>query len=99
MIRARAKGFKQPLKPHVHWHTDISYVKIQHRFYFFICVLDGYSRYIVHWDLRENMKENDVAIVHQTALEKNQAVIRVILLIMGNSLQEKNFNISLPYTD
>ena len=23
------------LKPHVHWHTDISYVKIQHRFYFF----------------------------------------------------------------
>ena len=33
-----------------------------------ICVLDGYSRFIVHWDLRENMKENDVAIVQQTAL-------------------------------
>ena len=33
-------------------------------------MLDGYSRYIVHWDIRENMKENDVAIVQQTALEK-----------------------------
>ena len=64
---SRGKGFKQPLRPHEHWHTNISYVKIEHRFYFFICVLDGYSRYIVHWDLRENMKENDVAIVQQTA--------------------------------
>ena len=42
------------------------YVKKEHHFYFFICVLDGYSRFIVHWDLRENMKENDVAIVQQT---------------------------------
>jgi putative transposase len=67
---SKGKGFKQPLEPHEHWHTDISFVKIQHRFYFFICVLDGYSRFIVHWGLRENMKENDVPIVQQTALEK-----------------------------
>ena len=33
-------------------------------------MLDGYRRFIVHWDLRENMKENDVAIVKQAALEK-----------------------------
>ena len=71
---SRGKGFKQPLMPHEHWHTDISYVKIEHRFYFFICVLDGYSSYIVHWDLRENMKENDVAIVQQAALEKIQGM-------------------------
>ena len=62
-------------------------------------MLDGYSRYIVHWDLRENMKENDVAIVQQAALEKIPVYTRVILLIMGNSLQGKNYNISLPYTD
>jgi putative transposase len=71
---SKGKGFKQPLKPHKNWHTDISYVKIQHRFYFFICVLDGYSRFIVHWDLGENMKENDVAIDQQTALEKISGV-------------------------
>jgi hypothetical protein len=34
MIRARDKGFKQPLKLHEHWHTDFSYVKIEHRFFF-----------------------------------------------------------------
>jgi len=62
-------------------------------------VLDGYSRYIVHWDLRENMKEYDVAIVQQAALEIIPGVHRVILLIMGNSLREKNYNISLPYTE
>jgi len=45
------------------------------------------------------MKENDVAIVQQTALEKYQAYTRVILLKMGNSLQENNSNISSPYTD
>ena len=28
------KGLKQPLKPHENWHTNISYVKIQHLFYF-----------------------------------------------------------------
>ena len=70
MLQKKVDDTSKPLKPHEHWHTDISYVKIQHRFYFFICVLDGYSRFIVHWDLRENMKENDVAIVQQTALEK-----------------------------
>jgi putative transposase len=32
---SRDKGLKQPLKPHEHWHTNISYVKIKHRFYFF----------------------------------------------------------------
>jgi len=34
---SRGKGFKQPLVPHEHWHTDISYVKIEHRFYFSVC--------------------------------------------------------------
>ena len=33
---SRGKGFKQPLRLHEQWHTDISYVKIEHRFYFFI---------------------------------------------------------------
>jgi hypothetical protein len=45
------------------------------------------------------MKENDVAIVQQAALEKYPAFIRVILPIMENSLQEMNSNISSPYTD
>ena len=88
---SRGKGFKQPLVPHEHWHTDISYVKIEHRFYFFICVLDGYSRYIVHWDLRENMKENDVAIVQQTALEKIPGVHPRYITDNGKQFTGKEF--------
>ncbi|WP_372237586.1 hypothetical protein [Enhygromyxa salina] len=26
-------------------------------FYYLCMVLDGYSRYIIHWELRESMKE------------------------------------------
>ena len=45
------------------------------------------------------MKENDVAIVQQTALEKIPGVHPRYITDNGKSLQEKNFNISLPYTD
>lgn len=37
-------------------------------------MLDGYSRYIVHFDLRESMTEVDVEIVCQAALEKHPGV-------------------------
>ena len=67
----KGKGFDQPLSPHEHWHTDISYIKISDRFYFLICVLDGFSRKILHWDLRENMRDRDVGIVMEGAREKH----------------------------
>lgn len=66
----KGKGFVQPDGPHRHWHLDIAYVNLAGTFYFLISVLDGYSRYIVHWEIRENMKEFDTEIVVQRALEK-----------------------------
>lgn len=60
----------QPDGPHSHWHTDVSYINIDGTFYFLTSVLDGYSRYIVHHELREGQKEVDVEIVIQKALEK-----------------------------
>lgn len=65
----KGKGFQQPDAPHRHWHVDISYVNLAGTFYHLICVLDGYSRSIVHWELRESMKELDIEIVVQRALE------------------------------
>ena len=42
-------------------------------------MLDGCSRYIVHWELRESMKEADVEIVLQRAREKfSDAKSRII---------------------
>lgn len=67
---SKKKGFEQPTKPHEHWHVDISYISFQGTFLFLISVLDGFSRYIVHHELRMHMQEIDVEIVIQRALEK-----------------------------
>lgn len=66
----KGTGFVQPLRPHQHWHIDISHINVAGTFYFLCSVLDGYSRYIVHWELRETMKEHEVETVVQRALEK-----------------------------
>lgn len=63
-------GFSPPGKPHEHWHIDLSYLNICGIFYYLCSVLDGYSRSIVHWEIRESMTESDVEIVLQRALEK-----------------------------
>ena len=69
-LSKKGTGFEQPLKPHEHWHIDISYINISGTFYYLCSVLDGYSRSIVHWALREAMTEADVEIILQAAREK-----------------------------
>ncbi len=66
----KGQGFVQPLKPHEHWHTDVSYINVCGTFYYLCSPLDGYSRYIVHWEIRESMTERDVETIIQRAREK-----------------------------
>nr|WP_157039974.1 IS3 family transposase [Pelobacter propionicus] len=66
----KGTGFVQPLKPHEHWHVDVSYINICGTFYYLCSLLDGCSRYIVHWEIREQMTEKDVEIIMQRAKEK-----------------------------
>jgi putative transposase len=66
----KGTGFVQPLMAHDHWHVDISYLNVAGTFYFLISLLDGFSRYLVHWEIREKMEESDVETVVQRALEK-----------------------------
>lgn len=66
----KGTGFQQPLAAHDHWHIDISYLNIAGTFYFMASVLDGYSRSVVHWDIREKMEEVDIEIILQAAREK-----------------------------
>jgi transposase InsO family protein len=66
----KGTGFVQPLTAHDHWHVDISYLNVAGTFYFLISLLDGFSRYLVHWEIREKMEESDVETVVQRALEK-----------------------------
>lgn len=66
----KGSGFIQPLQPHEHWHVDISYINICGTFFYLCSLLDGCSRYIVHWEIREQMTETDVEIIIQKAKEK-----------------------------
>ncbi len=66
----KGNGFVQPLKAHEHWHIDISYLNICGTFYYLCSLLDGFSRYIVHWEIRESMTEADIEIIIQRAREK-----------------------------
>jgi len=66
----KGTGFEQPTKPHQHWHVDVSYINISGTFYYLCSVLDGYSRAIVHWDLRESMTEAEIEVILQAAKEK-----------------------------
>ena len=68
-VSKKGDGFHQPIKPHEHWHIDISYLNISGTFYYLCTVLDGFSRYIVHWEIRKQMTEMDVEIILQRARE------------------------------
>lgn len=78
-ISRKGTGFEQPVRPHQHWHIDIAYINICGTFYYLCSILDGYSRYLVHWEIREQMTETDVEIILQRAREKfPQARPRII---------------------
>jgi putative transposase len=66
----KGTGFEQPLTAHQHWHIDVSYINISGTFYYLCSILDGCSRYVVNWDLRESMTEADIEIILQVAKEK-----------------------------
>ena len=66
----KGQGFQQPEEPHEHWHIDVAYINICGTFYYLCSILDGYSRYLVHWEIRETMTEADIEIILQRARER-----------------------------
>ena len=87
----KGTGFHQPLKIHEHWHIDISYINICGTFFYLCSVLDGCSRYIVHWELRETMTEADVEIVLQRGREKHPGVSPRVISDNGPQFVAKDF--------
>jgi putative transposase len=69
-VTKKGTGFVQPLKAHQEWHVDVSYLNIAGTFYFLCSILDGFSRFIVHWDIRDKMEEADVPSIILRAREK-----------------------------
>lgn len=87
----KGTGFVQPLAAHQHWHVDIAYLNLGGTFYYLCSLLDGYSRAIVHWEVREAMKESDVELIIQQALEKYPGVTPRIISDNGPQFIARDF--------
>ena len=75
----KGTGFVQPTTTHEHWHIDVAYLNLGGTFFYLCSVLDGCSRAIIHWELRERMTEVDVECILQAAREQHpEARPRVI---------------------
>ena len=93
----KGKGFDQPTGPHQHWHVDITYLNICGTFYYLGAVLDGYSRYLVHWEIREQMTEADVEILIQRARERFPGVHPRIISDNGPQFIAKEFKVFIRF--
>jgi len=58
-----------PDRPDQVWHIDLMYLYIKPRWYYLVDILDGYSRYLVHWKLHMTMHADLVMLTVQEALE------------------------------
>jgi len=84
-------GFEQPLQPHQHWHIDVSYLNVCATFYCLCSILDGYRRFLVHWDLRESMTEADIEIILERAKERYPGVRPRVISDNGPQFIAKDF--------
>ena len=87
----KGTGFEQPLAGHQHWHIDVSYINISGTFYYLCSILDGCSRYIVNWDLRESMTEADIEIILERAKELHPEARPRIISDNGPQFIAKDF--------
>lgn len=60
----------KPQYVHHHWHTDLAYIKVSGVYYFLIMVLDGYSRFLLNWDLLLDMTTASVKDFIQATKDK-----------------------------
>jgi transposase InsO family protein len=87
----KGKGFHQPDRPHRHWHIDFSHLNICGTFYHICGIIDGYSRYVVHWEIRPTMFTSDAEIVVQRAREKFPGETPRIISDNGPQFVAKDF--------
>lgn len=95
----KGDGFEQPERVHQHWHIDIKYVNYKGTFLFLISIIDGYSRFVVHHELRCNMQESDVEITLQRALEKFPGYKPKIISDNGTQFISRDFHEFLSFVE
>jgi transposase InsO family protein len=88
---SKGRGFNQPDAPHRHWHIDVSYCNLDSTFYYLIPVLDGCSRFLLHHELRESMREVDIELVLQRARERYPEARPRVISDNGSAFIAKDF--------
>lgn len=85
--RSQRSGEKPaaPTRPNQRWHTDIMYLRVADTWYFLVTLIDGYSRYVVHWELLTTMRAADIRLVIQHALELRQ--LKDVEIVSDNGSQ------------
>ena len=59
------------MRPHEHWHIDVSHINIRGTFYFLCSILEDYSLFVSHSEICESMKkESEVETIVQRAREQ-----------------------------
>jgi hypothetical protein len=85
-------GFDQPKTVHEQWHIDFSYIKVGGAFYYFLGILDGYSRRMLNWRLCENMAGiNAEILVAKTKEQYPDAKSPRIISDNGSQFISKDF--------
>ena len=91
-IEMKRHGFDQPTAVHEQWHIDFSYIKINGAFYYFVGILDGFSRKMLNWRLCKNMEGiNAEILVAQTKELYPQAKNVRIISDNGSQFTSKDF--------
>lgn len=93
--KTKGSGFHQPTKPHQHWHLDISYINFKGTFVFLAALIDGYSRFIVHYEIKLSFEALDVEIMMERALEKYPGEEPVLITDNGPQFIAKEFGLYL----
>jgi len=60
----------KPKGVHHHWHTDLAYVKLSGEHYYLVFLMDGFSRYILGWELMSDMLSTSVEFFTLRIIEK-----------------------------
>jgi transposase InsO family protein len=87
----KGQGFIQPLRPHEHWHVDVSYLDVGGTFYYLCSILDGCSRHIVHWEILDTRTAADVQTIIQRGREKFPGVTPRLISDNGPPFIAKDF--------
>jgi len=93
--RTKGTGFDQPQRPHQHWHLDISYINFRGTFVFLASLIDGYSRYIVHYELKTSVEALDIEIMLDRARLKYPGESPILITDNGPQFIAKELKIYL----